>query len=130
MSDGLNFEQLVTLCQRTHQEISVCAARAVDAHLVVRNWLFGRYIVEYEQRGADRADVAELSAVTTQIGDGMHGTPLYSPNGSYFFINGNNLGDRRIVFTNETQSVGRCEFVTAGDFAVLGSGTGSYPDCC
>jgi predicted nuclease of restriction endonuclease-like (RecB) superfamily len=56
MSETLNFEQLVNLCQRTHQEIGGRAARAVDAHLVVRNWLFGRYIVEYEQRGADRAD--------------------------------------------------------------------------
>ena len=56
MNTPMNFEQLVTLCQRTHQEIGVRAARAVDAHLVVRNWLFGRYIVEYEQRGADRAD--------------------------------------------------------------------------
>lgn len=52
----MNFEQLVALCQRTHQEIGVRAARAVDAHLVVRNWLFGHYIVEYEQRGADRAE--------------------------------------------------------------------------
>jgi predicted nuclease of restriction endonuclease-like (RecB) superfamily len=56
MNTPMNFEQLVTLCQRTHQEIGARAARAVDAHLVVRNWLFGRYIVEYEQRGADRAD--------------------------------------------------------------------------
>lgn len=52
----MNFEQLVTLCQRTHQEIGIRAARAVDAHLVVRNWLFGRYIVEFEQQGADRAE--------------------------------------------------------------------------
>lgn len=52
----MNFEQLVGLCQRTHEEIRHRAARAVDAHLVARNWLFGRYIVEYEQQGADRAD--------------------------------------------------------------------------
>ena len=32
------------------------AARAVDRSLVVRNWLFGWYIVEYEQSGADRAE--------------------------------------------------------------------------
>lgn len=51
----MNFEQLVTLCQRTHEEIQKRAVRAVDLSLVVRNWLFGRYIVEFEQDGADRA---------------------------------------------------------------------------
>lgn len=56
MSEAMNFDQLVTLCQRTHEELSLRAARAVDAHLVVRNWLFGHYIAEFEQRGADRAE--------------------------------------------------------------------------
>jgi len=74
-------------------------------------------------------EVAELSAVTTQIGDGLHGTPLYSPNGNYFFINGNNLGDGRIVFTNETQSVGRAEFIKhrkpLGDRSILMSINGT-----
>ncbi len=51
----MNFEQLVTLCQQTHEELFVRAARVVDAHLVARNWLFGRYIAEFEQFGADRA---------------------------------------------------------------------------
>ena len=51
----MNFDQLVTLCQRTHEELCVRATRVVDAHLVVRNWLFGYYIAEFEQAGADRA---------------------------------------------------------------------------
>ena len=32
------------------------ASCSVDIHLVIRNWLFGWYIVEYEQQGADRAE--------------------------------------------------------------------------
>ena len=55
MSQGLNFEKLVELCRRTHEETRHSAARAVDRSLVARNWLFGWYIVEYEQNGADRA---------------------------------------------------------------------------
>jgi predicted nuclease of restriction endonuclease-like (RecB) superfamily len=51
----MNFEQLVTLCRETHELIRARAVRAVDLSLVVRNWLFGRYIVEFEQDGADRA---------------------------------------------------------------------------
>jgi len=52
----MNFEQLVTLFQHTHEETRNRATRAVDAHLVVRNWLFGHHIAEFEQNGADRAD--------------------------------------------------------------------------
>ena len=33
------------------------AARAVDRSLVVRNWLFGWYILEYEEGGADRQEL-------------------------------------------------------------------------
>ncbi|MYA37749.1 MAG: DUF1016 domain-containing protein, partial [Gammaproteobacteria bacterium] len=54
-ASALDFDQLIGLCQRTHQETQRAAVRAVDRSLVVRNWLFGWYIVEYEQRGADRA---------------------------------------------------------------------------
>ena len=55
MSAPMDFEQLVSLCQQTHEEIQKRAVRAVDLSLVVRNWLFGCYIVEFEQNGADRA---------------------------------------------------------------------------
>ena len=56
MSQKFDFENLVELCRRTHEETQRSAAHAVDRSLVVRNWLFGWYIVEYEQHGADRAE--------------------------------------------------------------------------
>ncbi len=52
----IDFEQLVTRCQETHELTGAYAVRAVDAHLAARNWLFGRHIVEYEMQGADRAE--------------------------------------------------------------------------
>jgi len=52
----MNFEQLVSLLKQTHMELQCRAERSVNTALVIRNWLFGWYIVEYEQRGADRAD--------------------------------------------------------------------------
>ncbi|MCY4603700.1 MAG: PDDEXK nuclease domain-containing protein [Gemmatimonadetes bacterium] len=56
MSQTFDFENLVELCRRTHEETQRSAARTVDSSLVVRNYLFGWYIVEYEQHGADRAE--------------------------------------------------------------------------
>ena len=41
----------------THERAQRQAARSVDLSLVVRNWLFGYYIVEFEQRGADRSEL-------------------------------------------------------------------------
>ncbi|MGL4942093.1 MAG: PDDEXK nuclease domain-containing protein [Thermoguttaceae bacterium] len=55
MNTSLDFQQLVVLCQRTDEEMRSRAARAVDTHLVVRNFLFGLYIVQFEQEGTDRA---------------------------------------------------------------------------
>lgn len=52
-----------------------------------------------------------METITTHIGDGLHGTPVYSPNGDFFFINGNNLRDGRIVITSETKSVAHSEFI-------------------
>ena len=53
MSQTFDFENLVELFRRTHEEARHSAARAIDSSLVVRNWLFGWYIVEYEQHGAE-----------------------------------------------------------------------------
>ncbi len=43
------------------------------------------------------------------LGDGLHGTPEYDPNGDHFFINGNNLSSGKIVFTDATKRVSATE---------------------
>ena len=49
---------------QAHEETRSSAARAADRSLVVRNWLFGWYIVEYEQQGADRAEYGAQTLMT------------------------------------------------------------------
>ncbi len=72
-----DFESLVTLCRQTHEAIQGRVARAVDTGLAARNWLFGWYIVEYEQNGADRAEYGErliprlAASLTMSIGKGF-----------------------------------------------------------
>lgn len=46
-----------------------------------------------------------LSLLTSRIGDGIHGTPVYSEDGGYPFVNGNNLRCGSIEITNETKRV-------------------------
>ena len=57
MSRKFDFERLVELCQRTHDETRHSATRAVDRSLVVRNWLFGWCIVEFEGGGSIRREL-------------------------------------------------------------------------
>jgi len=55
-------------------------------------------------------DVVSLSEVTSEIGDGLHSTPIYSSDGEYFFINGNNIYNGQIVITENTKAVNISEF--------------------
>jgi type I restriction enzyme, S subunit len=50
-----------------------------------------------------------LKEVTSVLGDGLHGTPEYDPNGDHFFINGNNLSNGKIVFNDTTKRVSAVE---------------------
>ena len=51
----MNFDQLVSLCHDTHQQLGATAGRIIDTHLAARNFLLGHYIVHFEQEGTDRA---------------------------------------------------------------------------
>ena len=46
-----------------------------------------------------------LNDVVDTLGDGIHGTPKYSVNGKYAFINGNNLVDGQIQIKDSTKFV-------------------------
>ena len=58
---------------------------------------FRGFTEDWEQR--------KLDELTISIGDGLHGTPKYDENGSYYFINGNNLVDSKVSVTEETKKV-------------------------
>ena len=53
----------------------------------------------------------KLEDVTSVIGDGLHGTPQYNPNGAYYFVNGNNLSNRQIIIKNNTKRVSEEEYM-------------------
>jgi len=55
----LNYGGLVESIARLHMRTQVGAAAAVNQFLTLRNWLIGACIVEFEQRGSDRARYGE-----------------------------------------------------------------------
>ena len=51
----MDYGWLVESIAQLHDRAQSSAAAAVNRYLVLRNWLTGAYIVEFEQRGTDRA---------------------------------------------------------------------------
>jgi hypothetical protein len=77
-----NFEGLSSIISTLHTTLQNAAVQSVNRMLTIRNWLIGRYIVEYEQCGEDRAKygvglLEHLSLVITEKGTkGMSVTAL------------------------------------------------------
>ena len=81
--------------------------------------IFRRDNSHYEKRGSEEVCIddelpfdipstwmwSRLSSIVTVLGDGIHGTPVYSSNGTTTFINGNNLQDGKIVIKPDTKRV-------------------------
>jgi predicted nuclease of restriction endonuclease-like (RecB) superfamily len=103
MSQAFDFDGLVERCRQTHQELQRRAGRSVDTYLVIRNWLFGGYIVEYEQQGADRAEygtylIKRLSAaLVARLGRGFSARSLEQCRKFY-------LAEKQIAQTLSAQS--------------------------
>lgn len=55
----MDFEALARTIAAIHTGTQSMAAKAVNASLTLRNWLIGAYIIEFEQRGEDRAVYGE-----------------------------------------------------------------------
>lgn len=52
-----------------------------------------------------------LNDIVYKIGDGLHGTPSYTEESEYYFINGNNLVDGQIVINRLTKKVNHEQYV-------------------
>lgn len=55
----MKFENLIAQIKTAQQYLSQQAARSVNIALSCRNWLIGFYIVEFEQKGEDKANYGE-----------------------------------------------------------------------
>jgi hypothetical protein len=65
----MNYEQLVTAIDVASQALLGRAAKAFNQALVLRNWLIGAHLIEFEQSGQDRATYGEqlLSNLATDL---------------------------------------------------------------
>lgn len=72
--------------------------------------LFESYLKSmFENKGEGWEDKS-LKELTTLLGDGLHGTPKYTIEGDYYFINGNNLSNGVVEFKENTKRVSIDEY--------------------
>ena len=55
----MNYNVLLEAIGQAHQQAQAGAAGAVNRHLILRNWIIGAYLVEFEQNGKDRASMGQ-----------------------------------------------------------------------
>lgn len=58
----------------------------------------------------DSWEWVRLKNLVSVLGDGIHGTPDYDVTGRYFFINGNNLSNNKIIIKDNTGKVNEVEY--------------------
>lgn len=74
-----DFESLVGTIVQIHQQAQEFATKAVNVGLTLRNWFIGYRILEFEQKGADRAGYGENLMTTLSQRLASHGLPQVTP---------------------------------------------------
>ena len=54
--------------------------------------------------------MTKIKYISSDVGDGLHAAPEFKDNGLYYFINGNNLGNKQIQIKDNTNSVSQEEY--------------------
>lgn len=105
-----NIDRLITLHQRKYDKL-VKVKKSMLEKMFPRK---GAKVPEIRFYGfTDDWEQRKFSEGVSEIGDGLHGTPIYCEDGNVSFINGNNLVDGKIVISAETKKVNECQQSTA-----------------
>ena len=111
-------EELFTKQDAGVQQLHNIKAQLKVYRQAVLEWAFGG-LFGYAQRPSKHVKDGELlegwkwkklKEITSVLGDGLHGTPNYSDDGDYYFINGNNLSNGKIEIKDNTKRVSLAEF--------------------
>jgi len=100
-------QRIVSILDEAFAAIAKAKANA-EQNLKNAKELFESYLQGVFENG--NWEKKELRELTTVLGDGLHGTPKYTIDGDYYFINGNNLNDGKIEFKENTKRVNVDEF--------------------
>jgi type I restriction enzyme, S subunit len=102
-------QRIVGILDEAFDGIATAKANA-EKNLLNAHALFESHLNDvFTQRGEGWVEKT-IKEITSHLGDGLHGTPNYTDDGEYYFVNGNNLDDGNIVFKESTKRVSVYEF--------------------
>ena len=102
-------QRIVTILDEAFEGIVKATANAKQ-NLANAREVFESYLQSvFTSKGEGWTDKT-IKDLTTILGDGLHGTPQYTIDGDYYFINGNNLSDGVIELKESTKRVSVDEF--------------------
>jgi len=99
--------KLIELLKEKRQAlISTAVTRGLDKTVAMKD-----SGVEWLGEIPEGWSLPKLSLLSSIIGDGLHGTPIYVESSAFNFINGNNLVDGKIQFKVSTKYVSEQEYL-------------------
>jgi len=101
--------RIVSILDEAFAAIAKAKANA-EQNLKNAKELFESYLQGVFEKKGEGWEEKTLKELTTHLGDGLHGTPKYTTDGDYYFINGNNLTDGAIEFKESTKRVSIDEY--------------------
>lgn len=102
-------QRIVAILDEAFAAIAKAKANA-EQNLKNAKELFESYLQGVFENKGEGWEEKTLKELTTHLGDGLHGTPKYTIEGDYYFINGNNLTDGAIEFKESTKRVSIDEY--------------------
>jgi len=102
-------QRIVAILDEAFATIAKAKANA-EQNLKNAKELFESYLQGVFKNKGEGWEEKTLKELTTHLGDGLHGTPKYTIEGDYYFINGNNLTDGVIEFKESTKRVSIDEY--------------------
>lgn len=96
--------RIVKILDETFEKIEK-AKENTEKNLGNSQELFKSYLQSVFVNPKKNWKIKTLKEITSVLGDGLHGTPKYSVDGEYYFINGNNLNNGNIIFKENTKKV-------------------------
>jgi type I restriction enzyme S subunit len=102
-------QRIVAILDEAFAAISKAKANA-QQNLKNAKELFESYLQGVFENKGEGWEEKTIKELTTVLGDGLHGTPKYTIEGEYHFINGNNLTDGVIELKENTKRVSVKEY--------------------
>jgi predicted nuclease of restriction endonuclease-like (RecB) superfamily len=109
MGEETNFEGLVSQIQTTNEALQNNARLVINRHVTAKAWLTGCYIVEYEQKGSDRAKYGEQ--LLQKLAERLQNKTTFSYRSlkvyRQFYITYSHLGEQVYLFVQSLTSIGQ-----------------------